>query len=71
MEKLYYIVDSDAPPENSVVKFENDATAVSLEVAEAFIAANQSDLEIPIFLEGDIEITKRYTVLEVQPVEEE
>ncbi len=70
MEKLYYIVDANAPADDSVVKFEEGGSAVSLEVAEAFIAANQSDLEQPILLEEGVEITKRYTLLEVKPVEE-
>ena len=71
MEKYYFIVDAKAPAEDSVVKFEDSASMITKEAADAFIAANQEDLEVAIILEDGIEITKRYTVLEVQEVVEE
>jgi len=71
MEKYYFIVDAQAPAEDSVVKFEDGLSMVTKEVADAFIAANQEDLEVSILFEDGVEITKRYTVLEVQEVVEE
>jgi len=71
MEKYYYIVDAQAPAEDSVVRFEDELSVVTKEVADAFIAANQEDLEVPILLEDGVEFTKRYTVLEVKEVVED
>ena len=71
MGNYYYIVDANAPAEDSVVKFEDGASMITKEAADAFIAANQEDLEVSILLEDGIEITKRYIVLEVKEVVEE
>lgn len=70
MEQYYYIVDAQAPADDSVVKFEDSASMVTKEVADAFIAANQQDLAEAILLEDGTEITKRYTVFEVKEVTE-
>jgi len=71
MEKLYCIVDAQAPADDSIVKFEDNAGVVSLEIAEAFISANQVDLAEPIDLGNDVIITKRYTLIEAQQGTEE
>lgn len=67
-EKFYYIVDALAPGDNSTVKFEGDKCIITLEEAEAFVASNQADLDVPVELDNGIVITKRYNLFEAPVV---
>jgi len=63
-EKLYFIVDATKPADDSLVKIDGDMTILSLEEAQAFIDANQVDLDLAQELDNGIVITKRYNLFE-------
>jgi hypothetical protein len=71
MEKLYIVVDAEAPADESIVIFDGGASVVDLSFAEEFVAANQKVYDESIVLGDGTEITQRYHILEAKPGEEE